>query len=43
MNPEDEMSEPAPVHTNSDAALFETALQVEGPDDGAIDNPNAET
>ena len=43
MNPEDESSDPAPSEPTTDAELFDTALVVEGPDDGAIDNPNAET
>jgi putative addiction module killer protein len=38
MDPEDESSEPS-----TDAELFDSALDVGGPNDGAIDNPNADT
>jgi hypothetical protein len=43
MKPEDEFSDPPPSDPTTDAELFDTAFVVEGPDDGAIDNPNAET
>jgi hypothetical protein len=43
MNPEDESSDPARSEGNTDAELFDSALDVGVPDDVAIDNPNAET
>ena len=43
MNPEDESPDPERSEPRTDADSFDSALDVGGPDDGAIDNPNSDT
>ena len=43
MNPGSEPSDPEPPAPSTDAENFDTAVDVGPPDDGAVDNPNADT
>jgi hypothetical protein len=43
MRPKDESSDQTPAEPSTDAELFDTAVDVGEPDDGAIDNPNSDT
>jgi hypothetical protein len=43
MNPEDDSSDAETAEPRTDAQLFDSAVDVGTPDDGAIDNPNSDT